>query len=64
MPTVAKAAVQEEEPVKETVYEEPEDRDPMDDWKETIKKTFTARQKEEGVYILRKDEAENYMQAR
>ncbi len=43
MPTVAKAAVQEEEPVKETVYEEPEDRDPMDDWKETIKKTFTAR---------------------
>lgn len=64
MPTVAKATVQEEEPVKETVYEEPEDHDPMDDWKETIKKTFTARQQEEGVYILRKDEAENYMQAR
>ncbi len=64
MPAVAQAAEQEEEPVKETVYEEPESSDPMDDWKETVKRTFSARQQEEGVYILRKDEAEAYMQTR
>ena len=43
----------------ETVY-----KDPMEEWKETLKKTFRTETNEEGYYILRAEETEGFLQAR
>lgn len=56
---VHEEAKESEEAEAETIY-----KDPMDDWKETVRKTFRTEKNDEGYYILRAEETEGFLQAR
>ena len=64
MPEVISVSAAQEEVAEpkeaeaETIY-----KDPVDEWKETVRKTFRT-ETEEGYYILRAEETEHFLQAR